>query len=186
MRAVQAAQEAGLDNINLDLMYALPGQSLHTAESYKEMFQSVMRMRRNCADYMRVRYAYCHSRGVEMWHSMRMNDVHWTSPGLEERPQHGDFWREHKERLARAQEAREGCERHAHHGLEEGERVVLVGEVLFRLLQPLQDFAAHRDELIVSTKAGYRMWPGPYGEWGSRKYLLASLDQSLRRMGRAC
>jgi len=46
-----------------------------------------------------------------------------------------------------------------------------------------EDLAAHRDELIVSTKAGYQMWPGPYGEWGSRKYLLASLDQSLRRMG---
>jgi L-glyceraldehyde 3-phosphate reductase len=46
-----------------------------------------------------------------------------------------------------------------------------------------QDFAAHRDELIISTKAGYRMWPGPYGEWGSRKYLRASLDQSLARMG---
>ena len=46
-----------------------------------------------------------------------------------------------------------------------------------------QDLAAHRDELILSTKAGYLMWPGPYGEWGSRKYLLASLDQSLRRMG---
>ena len=45
------------------------------------------------------------------------------------------------------------------------------------------DFAAHRDELIISTKAGYDMWPGPYGNWGSRKYLLASLDQSLRRMG---
>ncbi|MBT9291737.1 L-glyceraldehyde 3-phosphate reductase [Prosthecodimorpha staleyi] len=45
------------------------------------------------------------------------------------------------------------------------------------------DFAAHRDELILSTKAGYRMWPGPYGEWGSRKYLLSSLDQSLRRLG---
>jgi len=45
------------------------------------------------------------------------------------------------------------------------------------------DFAGHRDELIISTKAGYRMWPGPYGEWGSRKYLLASLDQSLKRMG---
>jgi L-glyceraldehyde 3-phosphate reductase len=43
--------------------------------------------------------------------------------------------------------------------------------------------AAHRDELVVSTKAGYDMWPGPYGEWGSRKYLLASLDQSLARMG---
>ncbi|PTX93925.1 L-glyceraldehyde 3-phosphate reductase [Spartobacteria bacterium LR76] len=42
--------------------------------------------------------------------------------------------------------------------------------------------AAHRDELIISTKAGYRMWPGPYGEWGSRKYLLSSLDQSLKRM----
>jgi L-glyceraldehyde 3-phosphate reductase len=46
-----------------------------------------------------------------------------------------------------------------------------------------KDFAAHRDELIISTKAGYYMWPGPYGEWGSRKYLLASLDQSLRRLG---
>src|ERR1700719_1710542 len=45
------------------------------------------------------------------------------------------------------------------------------------------DLAAYRDELIISTKAGYLMWPGPYGEWGSRKYLLASLDQSLRRMG---
>ncbi|RAK27174.1 L-glyceraldehyde 3-phosphate reductase [Actinoplanes lutulentus] len=44
------------------------------------------------------------------------------------------------------------------------------------------DFAAHRDELIISTKAGYDMWPGPYGEWGSRKYLTASLDQSLKRM----
>jgi L-glyceraldehyde 3-phosphate reductase len=45
------------------------------------------------------------------------------------------------------------------------------------------DLRPHRDELIVSTKAGYDMWPGPYGEWGSRKYLLASLDQSLQRMG---
>ncbi len=45
------------------------------------------------------------------------------------------------------------------------------------------DLAPYRDELIVSTKAGYDMWPGPYGEWGSRKYLLASLDQSLVRMG---
>ena len=45
------------------------------------------------------------------------------------------------------------------------------------------DFAPYRDELIISTKAGYRMWPGPFGEWGSRKYLLASLDQSLKRMG---
>ncbi|GAA4916365.1 L-glyceraldehyde 3-phosphate reductase [Nonomuraea thailandensis] len=46
-----------------------------------------------------------------------------------------------------------------------------------------EDFAAYRDELIISTKAGYDMWPGPYGEWGSRKYVLASLDQSLQRMG---
>ncbi|HVN20507.1 MAG TPA: L-glyceraldehyde 3-phosphate reductase [Dongiaceae bacterium] len=45
-----------------------------------------------------------------------------------------------------------------------------------------EDFSSHRDELIISTKAGWRMWPGPYGDWGSRKYLLASLDQSLRRM----
>jgi L-glyceraldehyde 3-phosphate reductase len=45
------------------------------------------------------------------------------------------------------------------------------------------DLHAHRDELIISTKAGWDMWPGPYGEWGSRKYLLASLDQSLARLG---
>src|SRR2546423_4665146 len=46
-----------------------------------------------------------------------------------------------------------------------------------------EDLAPYRDELVVSTKAGYDMWPGPYGEWGSRKYLLASLDQSLDRLG---
>ncbi len=46
-----------------------------------------------------------------------------------------------------------------------------------------QDLAPYRDELIISSKAGYLMWPGPYGEWGSRKYLVASLDQSLKRMG---
>jgi L-glyceraldehyde 3-phosphate reductase len=51
------------------------------------------------------------------------------------------------------------------------------GEMLRRDLRPF------RDELVISTKAGYDMWPGPYGEWGSRKYLLASLDQSLARMG---
>ncbi|MEQ3710315.1 MAG: L-glyceraldehyde 3-phosphate reductase [Tateyamaria sp.] len=45
------------------------------------------------------------------------------------------------------------------------------------------EFAGHRDELIISTKAGYGMWPGPYGEWGSRKYLVASCDQSLKRLG---
>ncbi|WP_137896622.1 L-glyceraldehyde 3-phosphate reductase [Ramlibacter sp. 2FC] len=50
-----------------------------------------------------------------------------------------------------------------------------------RLLR--SEFGSHRDELIVSTKAGFLMWPGPYGEWGSRKYLLASLDQSLKRLG---
>ena len=46
-----------------------------------------------------------------------------------------------------------------------------------------QDFTNHRDELIVSSKAGYGMWPGPYGDWGSKKHLVASLDQSLKRMG---
>ena len=54
-------------------------------------------------------------------------------------------------------------------------------ETFGRILR--RDLAAHRDELIISTKAGYPMWPGPYGDGGSRKYLLASLDQSLRRMG---
>jgi L-glyceraldehyde 3-phosphate reductase len=51
------------------------------------------------------------------------------------------------------------------------------GQILAKDLRP------HRDELVISTKAGYDMWPGPYGEWGSKKHLLASLDQSLRRMG---
>src|SRR5512133_2757181 len=46
-----------------------------------------------------------------------------------------------------------------------------------------QDLRPYRDELVISSKAGYLMWPGPYGEWGSRKYLVASLDQSLKRMG---
>ena len=54
-------------------------------------------------------------------------------------------------------------------------------ETFGRILR--NDLANHRDELILSTKAGYWMWPGPYGEWGSRKYLVASIDQSLRRMG---
>jgi L-glyceraldehyde 3-phosphate reductase len=54
-------------------------------------------------------------------------------------------------------------------------------ETFGRLLA--QDLRPYRDELVISTKAGYDMWPGPYGEWGSRKYLLASLDQSLARMG---
>jgi len=54
-------------------------------------------------------------------------------------------------------------------------------ETLGRVL--VKDLHPYRDELIISTKAGYRMWPGPYGEWGSRKYLIASLDQSLKRMG---
>ena len=54
-------------------------------------------------------------------------------------------------------------------------------ENLGRVMQA--DLRSHRDELIISTKAGYLMWPGPYGEWGTRKYLLASLDRSLERMG---
>lgn len=54
-------------------------------------------------------------------------------------------------------------------------------EMFGRMLKT--DFAPYRDEMIISTKAGYDMWPGPYGEWGSRKYLIASLDQSLKRMG---
>lgn len=53
----------------------------------------------------------------------------------------------------------------------------MFGQVLASDLKP------YRDELVISTKAGYRMWPGPYGEWGSRKYLISSLDQSLKRMG---
>jgi L-glyceraldehyde 3-phosphate reductase len=58
-----------------------------------------------------------------------------------------------------------------------GSAEIAFGEIL------RTDFAGHRDELIISSKAGYDMWPGPYGEWGSRKYLIASCDQSLKRMG---
>jgi L-glyceraldehyde 3-phosphate reductase len=58
-----------------------------------------------------------------------------------------------------------------------GSAEVNFGRILARDLRP------YRDELVISTKAGYDMWPGPYGEWGSRKYVLASLDQSLGRMG---
>ena len=63
------------------------------------------------------------------------------------------------------------------YGPEPGSAEETFGRILRR------DLAGHRDELVISTKAGYRMWPGPYGDGGSRKYLLASLDQSLRRMG---
>ncbi|GMV94374.1 MAG: glyceraldehyde 3-phosphate reductase [Candidatus Hydrogenedentota bacterium] len=63
------------------------------------------------------------------------------------------------------------------YGPEPGSAEARVGKIL------RDEFRAHRDELIISTKAGYRMWPGPYGEWGSKKYLVASLDQSLKRMG---
>jgi L-glyceraldehyde 3-phosphate reductase len=63
------------------------------------------------------------------------------------------------------------------YGPEPGSAEERVGRIL------KEDFAGHRDELIISTKAGYRMWPGPYGEWGSKKYLVASLDQSLQRLG---
>ncbi|MGS2780087.1 L-glyceraldehyde 3-phosphate reductase [Robertmurraya sp. GLU-23] len=54
-------------------------------------------------------------------------------------------------------------------------------EIFGQLLK--KDFAPYRDEMVISTKAGYYMWPGPYGDWGSRKYLISSLDQSLKRMG---
>ena len=67
--------------------------------------------------------------------------------------------------------------RPGNHGPPYGSAEINFGRVLREDLRP------YRDELIVSTKAGYDMWPGPYGDWGSRKYLLASLDQSLRRMG---
>jgi L-glyceraldehyde 3-phosphate reductase len=58
-----------------------------------------------------------------------------------------------------------------------GSAEIAIGDIL------RNDFRGLRDELVISTKAGYDMWPGPYGEWGSRKYMLASLDQSLKRMG---
>jgi L-glyceraldehyde 3-phosphate reductase len=66
------------------------------------------------------------------------------------------------------------------YGPEPGSAEESFGRILRR------DLAGHRDELVISTKAGYRMWPGPYGDGGSRKYLLSSLDQSLARMGIDC
>ncbi|MBE5827751.1 MAG: L-glyceraldehyde 3-phosphate reductase [Butyrivibrio sp.] len=63
------------------------------------------------------------------------------------------------------------------YGPEAGSAEINFGKIL------KENFYAHRDELIISTKAGYEMWPGPYGDWGSRKYLISSLDQSLQRMG---
>ena len=62
------------------------------------------------------------------------------------------------------------------YGPPEGSAEINFGKILH------SDFTAYRDEMIISTKAGYYMWPGPYGEWGSRKYILSSLDQSLKRM----
>lgn len=63
------------------------------------------------------------------------------------------------------------------YGPEPGSAEVNTGKII------REEFGAHRDELVISTKAGYEMWDGPYGNWGSRKYLIASLDQSLKRMG---
>ena len=63
------------------------------------------------------------------------------------------------------------------YGPEPGSAEINFGKIL------KEEFWSYRDELIISTKAGYDMWPGPYGNWGSRKYLIASLDQSLKRMG---
>ena len=63
------------------------------------------------------------------------------------------------------------------YGPEPGSAEITFGRIL------KQDLRSYRDELIISSKAGYLMWPGPYGEWGSRKYLISSLDQSLKRMG---
>ena len=63
------------------------------------------------------------------------------------------------------------------YGPPEGSAEINFGRIL------KEDLGRYRDELVISTKAGYRMWPGPYGDWGSRKYLLASLDQSLKRLG---
>lgn len=66
------------------------------------------------------------------------------------------------------------------YGMPPGSAEAALGEIL------RTDFAGYRDELIIASKAGYRMWPGPYGEWGSRKYLIASCDQSLKRLGVDC
>ena len=63
------------------------------------------------------------------------------------------------------------------YGPEPGSAEINTGKII------REEFGAHRDELVISTKAGYEMWDGPYGNWGSRKYLIASLDQSLKRMG---
>lgn len=78
------------------------GAVIHGEETYIRMFKAYSEMKKNCPDFMRVRYDYCRKRGVELWYSMRVNDVHWTSPGLEERPQHSDFWYEKAPEYSRA------------------------------------------------------------------------------------
>ena len=69
------------------------------------------------------------------------------------------------------------CIRDSNYGPAYGSAERNLGQIL------RDDFSAYRDELLISTKAGYDMWPGPYGNWGSRKYLIASLDASLKRLG---
>lgn len=69
------------------------------------------------------------------------------------------------------------------YGPEPGAAEENFGRILDNGKQVFQGLGAYRDELVISTKAGYDMWPGPYGNWGSKKYLVASLDQSLKRMG---
>ncbi len=81
------------------LLRGKPVDEKNDPNTYKIMLKGITLMRKNLPNYMQYRYQYCHEKGVEMWHSMRMNDVHHTPLGLEHRPQHCDLWQERKDLL---------------------------------------------------------------------------------------
>src|SRR5690606_5689953 len=123
----------------------------------------------NNARYSNMKYNYCGKSGLKLplislglWHNFGEDKAHENKKAICRRAfdlgiTHFDLANNYGPPVGSAEEA--------------------FGEIL------RTDFAGYRDQLIISSKAGYDMWPGPYGEWGSRKYLLASLDQSLKRLG---
>jgi L-glyceraldehyde 3-phosphate reductase len=119
--------------------------------------------------YNHLKYVKCGNSGVYLppvslglWHNFGGNDIYENSRRM--------LWHAFDKGITHFDLAN-------NYGPPEGSAEITMGRVL------ASDFKAYRDEMIISTKAGYLMWPGPYGDGGSRKYLISSLDQSLRRMG---
>lgn len=119
--------------------------------------------------YNQLKYVKCGNSGVYLppvslglWHNFGGNDIYENSRRM--------LWHAFDKGITHFDLAN-------NYGPPEGSAEITMGRVL------ASDFKAYRDEMIISTKAGYLMWPGPYGDGGSRKYLISSLDQSLRRMG---